>query len=121
MTDFRDDFDDDLNDDLDDDFTAFRDDLFGDEQEAPTLEDLPPMDDIEDEFDQLRQKSVRGESLDDDLDSDDAFFSEEESSGGSGFAWSSFSPSQRLILALLVLLNIIMGTVGLLVVTGRLG
>ena len=79
------------------------------------------MSDMEDEFDQLRRKTARGESLDDDLASDDAFFSEESSSSGSGFAWSNFTPGQRLILALLVLLNIIMGTVGLLVVTGRLG
>ena len=120
MTDFRDNFDDDPNDALDDDFSAFREDLFSDDPGEPLVEDLPPLDDMEDEFDQLRRKSARGESLDDDLDSDEAFFSE-ESSGGSGFAWSNFTPGQRLILALLVLLNIIMGTVGLLVVTGNLG
>ena len=120
MTDFRDDLDDDLNDDLDNDFTAFREDLFGDEQEAPTVEDLPPLDDLDDEFDHLRRKSARGESLDDDLDSDYTFF-EDESSGGSGFAWSSFTPGQRLILALLVLLNIVMGAIGVLVITGNLG
>jgi hypothetical protein len=120
MTDFRDNFDDDLNDDLDDDFTAFREDLFSDDEGSPSVvEDLPPLDDIEDEFDQLRRKSTRGESLDDDLDEDDAFFSDESSS--SGFSWSNFTPGQRLILAMLVLLNIIIGIVGLLVVTGNLG
>lgn len=120
MTDIRDNFDDDFDDNIDDDFSAFREDLFSDEEGAPLADDLPAVDDIEDEFDQLRRKSARGESLDDDLDSDDAFFSE-ESSSGSGFAWRNFTPGQRLALALLVLLNIIMGTIGLLVVTGRLG
>lgn len=121
MTDFRNDFDDDQIDDLDDDFSAFRDDLFGDDEGAPLAEDLPPMDDLEDEFDQLRRKSTRGESLDDDLAGDETFFSAEESSGGSGFAWSSFTPGQQLVLALLVFLNIVMGVIGLLVVTGNLG
>ena len=120
MTDFRDSFDDDFSDDLDDDFTAFREDLFSDDDGGTAmLDDLPSMDDMEDEFDHLRRKETRGESLDDDLDGDDAFFSD-ESSSGSGFAWGSFTPGQRLILALLVLLNIIMGIVGLLVITGKL-
>ncbi len=120
MTDFRDNFDDDLDNNLDDDFSAFREDLFSDEEGTSLGDDLPAVDDIDDEFDQLRRKTARGESLDDDLDSDDAFFSE-ESSSGSGFAWRNFTPGQRLTLALLVLLNIVMGTIGLLVVTGNLG
>ncbi len=123
MSDFRDTFDDDFDNRTDDDFSAFREDLFGDEGGTPLADDLPPVgdiDDIEDEFEQLRRKSARGESLDDDLASDDAFFSE-ESGGGSGFAWRNFTPGQRLTLALLVLLNIIMGAVGLLIVTGTLG
>jgi hypothetical protein len=121
MTDFRDNFDDDLDDDSDDDFSAFREDLFSDDEgNSSVVEDLPPLDDIDDEFDQLRRKSTRGQSLDDDLDGDEAFFSD-ESNSGSGFAWSNFSPGQRLVLALLVLLNIIIGTIGLLVITGNLG
>jgi len=120
MTDFRDNLDDDFDDNIDDDFSALREDLFSDEAGDSLLEDMPAVDDIDDEFDQLRRKTARGESLDDDLDNDDAFFSE-ESSSGSGFAWRNFTPSQRLTLALLVLLNIVMGTIGLLVVTGRLG
>lgn len=120
MTDFRNNFDDDLSNDFDDDdFSAFRNDMFNDD--APTVGDLPPIDDIDDEFDQLRRKSARGESLDDDLAGDDTFFSEENSRSGGGFAWSNFTPGQRLILALLVLLNIVIGTIGLLVVTGNLG
>jgi hypothetical protein len=111
MTNARDNFDDD---NLDDDFASFREDL-------SSADDMPAVDDIDDEFEQLRRKSARGESLDDDLDGDDAFFSEESSGGGSGFAWRDFTPGQRLTLALLVLLNIIMGTIGLLVVTGNLG
>lgn len=120
MNDFRNEFDDDLSSDLDDDFSAFRDDLFGEDEGASLVDDLPPIDDLDDEFDQLRRKSARGESLDDDLASDDEFFSE-ESNGGSRFAWRNFTPGQRLILALLVFLNIVMGVIGLLVVTGNLG
>lgn len=120
MTDFRDNFDDDIDNNLDDDFSAFREDLFSDEDGTSLGDDLPAVDDIDDEFEQLRRKTARGESLDDDLDSDDAFFSE-ESNSGSGFAWRNFTPGQRLTLALLVLLNIIIGTIGLLVVTGNLG
>ncbi len=121
MTDFRNN----LDDDLDDDFSAFRDDLFGDDEGgpagAPGMEDLPPLDD-DDEFDHLRRKSTRGGSLDDDLDSDETFFSDEGNGrSGGGFAWSSFTPGQRLILALLVLLNIVIGAIGLMVITGNLG
>lgn len=39
--------------------------------------------------------------------------------GGSGFSWRSFSPAQRLILAVLILLNIVVISFGILVVTGR--
>lgn len=120
MDDFRNDFDDNMNDDLDDEFSAFRGDLFGEEESGALTNDLPPIDDLDDEFDQLRRKSTRGESLDDDL-AEDALFSEESSSGGSQFAWRNFTPGQRLILAVLVLLNIVMGVIGLLVVTGNLG
>lgn len=109
-----------FNDNSDDDFSAFREDLFSDDEGMPVAENMPAIDDIDDEFDQLRRKTARGESLDDDLDSDEQFFSE-ESSRGSGFAWRNFTPGQRLTLALLILLNIVIGTVGLLVVTGKLG
>lgn len=121
MTNFRDNYDD----DLDDDFPVLRDDIFGDDEgatgDAPGMEDLPPLDDIDDEFEQLRRKSTRGGSLDDDLDNDETLFSEETSRSSGGFAWGSFTPGQRLILALLVLLNIIIGAIGLMVITGNLG
>lgn len=120
MSDFRNDFDNDFDNNVDDDFASFREDLFSDEENRALAEEMPPIDDIEDEFDQLRRKTARGESLDDDLASEDTFFSEESSSGG-GFAWRDFTPGQRLTLALLVLLNIVMATVGLLVITGNLG
>ena len=109
-----------IDDNLDDDFSAFREDLFSGDEDVPLADNLPALDDIDDEFDQLRRKTARGESLDDDLDSDEAFFSEERS-GGSGFAWRNFTPGQRLTLALLILLNIVIGAIGLLVVTGNLG
>lgn len=117
MTDFRDDFDN----DIEDDFSAFRDELFGEGDSGSLADDLPPIDDIDDEFEQLRRKSARGESLDDDLAEDALFSGEAASSTGSGFAWRNFTPGQRLVLALLVLLNIVMGAIGLLVITGNLG
>ena len=120
MTDNRNIFNDD-----DDDFASFRQDLFGDDEgpasAAPRMEDLPPLDD-DDEFDQLRRKSTRGGSLDDDLASEETLFSEERSGRSrGGFAWGSFTPGQRLVLALLVLLNIVIGAIGVMVITGNLG
>ena len=62
----------------------------------------------QDEEDRLRQKSTRVSTSYNAIDE-----------GGSGSAWRSFSPAQRLILAVLVLLNILVIGFGILVVTGR--
>lgn len=115
---------------------ADRNDPFADEDFAPLSDDfLDPTDsdfaasdfaaeapaipeEIDDEFDQLRRKSARGETFDDELAEEDAFSLDE---GDAGFSMSNFSSGQRLVLAVLVLLDILMIGFGILVVTGRVG
>lgn len=63
----------------------------------------------DDDFDQLREKSMRGSALYDDVDGVD------ESEGG---FLSRFTAGQRLILALLVLANVIVITLLLLSIAG---
>ena len=55
---------------------------------------------MEDEFEELRKKSVRTSAVYEELEE------EESSSSGFGQILGSFSPAQRLVLALLLLLNI---------------
>lgn len=57
----------------------------------------------EDEFDQLRRKSARSGSLEDEEAEGET--RPARSSSGS-FSWSSFTAGQRLVLALLIVLNI---------------
>jgi hypothetical protein len=67
--------------------------------------------DFEDEFDRLREKTVRTSAVYDEMEYEEV--EAEESSGG---FISQFSPTQRLILALLLLLDIAAIVVGALVV-----
>ncbi|HID51835.1 MAG TPA: hypothetical protein EYP41_07360 [Anaerolineae bacterium] len=87
--------------------------------EDDDLTAVPPTDDsaFDDPFDQLRDKTVRGETVDNNLaaDEDNIAVGENTSSGG-GFSLDQFSPGQRLVLAILVILNIIVIGFGLLVV-----
>ncbi len=62
-----------------------------------------------DEFDELREKSMRGSALYDDVDG------VQESRGG---LLAQFTPGQRLLLALLLLANVIVITLVLLSVAG---
>ena len=68
--------------------------------------------DFEDEFDRLRQKTTRTSAVYDEME-----FEELEEEGGEGFL-AQISPQQRLILALLLLLDIIVIAIGALVVVG---
>ena len=68
---------------------------------------------MEDEFESLRQKSARTSSIYDELEE-----GEETSSGGNFL--SGFTPQQRLILAVLLLVDVIAVGIGLLVLTGRI-
>jgi hypothetical protein len=67
----------------------------------------------EDEFAELRQKSVRSGSMYEDMAAE-----EMQSSNGSSFSWSNFSSGQRVVLALLIVLDILAIGFGVMVVTG---
>lgn len=101
-----------------DDFEDLRDDDFGFDDDFAS--DLPEDDafDESDQFDQLRETSARSETLYNEMD-DDTF--DEGGSSGGGFSLSDFSPGQKLILAVLVVLNVLMLGFGLLVILGVIG
>ena len=106
----------------DDFINEFRD-SFGDEEGPDWIQDLTdeeqeveeqPGDDLDD-FDRLRQQSARASSAYDDLTL------EEETGSSGGFSLSAFTPGQRLVLAVLVFLNVVVGAIALLAVTGVIG
>lgn len=68
-------------------------------------------DQYDDEFEQLRQKSMRTSASFEDVD---------DISGGSAGILGRFTPAQRLILAALLLVDIIVIGIVLLVITGVL-
>jgi len=105
------------------DFDRFSDDTFDetpdwllDNDDLPMAEPVEGIPGGEDEFDQLRRKSARTGSMQDEMEMADA--ENAPSSTGGSFSWSSFTPGQRLVLALLVVLDIIAVAFGLMVVTG---
>ena len=67
--------------------------------------------DFEDEFDRLREKTVRTSAVYDEME-----YEELEAERSRGNFITQFSPQQRLILALLLLLDIVAIVVGALVV-----
>lgn len=99
------------------DFDDLRDDDFGFDDDFAA--DLPTesFDEV-DQFDQLRETSARSETLYNEMD-DDVF--NESNDGSNGFSLSNFSPGQKLVLAILVVLNVLMIGFGLLVITGIIG
>ena len=109
---------------MDDLFSDLRDDDFG--EETSPMGDLPatsemgnlpqtrPLSVDDDEFDMLRQKTVRTESTYSGMDTSD-----DEFSSGSGFSLSNFTSSQKLILLALLLLDVVAVGFGFLVLLGR--
>jgi len=100
-----------------DDFDDLQDNDFGFDDDFSSSSDFSEsaeVSDTSDEFDQLRRSSARSETMFNDLDEEQP----EESGGGSGFSMSNFSPGQRLVLALLVVLDIIVIGICLVVVWG---
>jgi len=98
------------------DFDNFLDDY--EEEEEPdvvTVEDEVFAGE-EDEFDRLRRKSARSETMDDELAFDEELPAHSQHSG---FSLSNFTSGQRLVLAVLVLLDILAIGFALLVITGR--
>ncbi len=100
-----------------DDFDNLRDDFdFSDSDfnSSPSLDDSP------DEFDQLRRSSARSETMFNEL-TEDGIRTSSSSSRSSGFSMSNFTPGQRVILAALVVLNLLVISIGLMVVLGVIG
>lgn len=106
----------------DDFINNFRND-FGNEEGPDWIQDLAgddgdmaePAAGESDDFDRLRQQSARASSA------SGGMTLEEERSSGGGFSLNQFTPGQRMILAILVLLNVIVGGVAILALTGIIG
>lgn len=92
-----------------------RDEEYGEENPAFSSDDI-----FEDEFDQLRHHSARSGSTFDEMETEPE--PEEDpfaENGRSRFSLGNFTSTQRLILALLVVLDILAIGFGVLVVLGR--
>jgi hypothetical protein len=110
---------------MDDLFSDLRDDDFleetspiGDLPETEQMGDLPqtqPLSVDDDEFDMLRQKTVRTESTYSGMDTSD-----DEFDSGSGFSLNNFNTSQKLILLALLMLDIVAVGFGVMVLMGRI-
>jgi hypothetical protein len=89
----------------------FFDDFEEEEEEVPDwmggIDSDDDGDGTSDEFDMLRRKSARAGSAYEDLPQD-----EFANSGSSGFSLQGLTPTQRLIIALLVLLFVIVSGIG---------
>ncbi len=104
--------------------SSFRDSNFGDEEGPDWVQDLEFGSDSglgegtgDDEFEALRQRSARAGAVYEEMELD------EEAAGAKPgrFSLNQFTPGQRLILALLVLLNVIVGGIAILAFAGVLG
>jgi hypothetical protein len=96
----------DFDDDFDDDLPEWIGDTEPEDEAEAAFDE-------EDDFDQLRRKSARASATYDDIETD-------VDDEGEGISLSHLSPSQRLVLAVLLLLNVIVITVGILLFTGVL-
>lgn len=109
-------------------FDEWRDEDFSDESlfddfavldnaEDPFQDDEPAEEG--DAFDSLRARSSRAGTMDNEMEE---VVTEESRGGGSTsmFALSNFSSGQRIILAVLLLLDVIAIGIGILIVTGRI-
>jgi len=110
----------------DDFINDFRSNNFGDEEGPDWVQDLDFASESGteesaaggdfDEFEELRQRSVRASTAYEDMS-----LEEEGSSKGGALSLNQFTPGQRLVLAILVLLNVIVGGVALLALMGVIG
>lgn len=107
-----------------DDFRNYNDDAFDEtpdwllDDDLIDTESAPILDDPEDEFDQLRRKSARSGAMLDEMEEVEEMEAQPEARSRSAFSWSSFSPGQRLVLALLIVLDILAIAFGVMVITG---
>lgn len=97
-------------------FSDLRDDDFDDDlPETSNLPETRPLGVDDDEFEMLRQKTVRTETTYSGLDTSD-----DEFGSSSGFSLNNFTTSQKLILLALLLLDIVAVGFGFLVLLGRI-
>lgn len=94
-----------------DEFDDLRDDDFGFDNDFSSAPDAA---ESSDEFDQLRRSSARSETMFNDLNDENR----PSASSSSGFSMSNFTAGQRLVLALLVLLDIVVIGICLVVLWG---
>lgn len=109
-----------------DDFSNnFRDSNFGDEEGPDWVQDLefgsePGPAGSEpgefDEFEELRQRSARAGTSYEDVE-----LEEGNAGGSSAFSLNQFTPGQRMVLAVLLLLNVIVGGIAILAFAGVIG
>ncbi len=105
--------------------SSFRDSNFGDEEGPDWVQDLEFGSESGlgadsgdyDEFEELRQRSARAGTVYEEMEVDE----EAADSRASRFSLNQFTPGQRLLLALLVLLNVIVGGIAILAFIGVLG
>ncbi|HRQ41942.1 MAG TPA: hypothetical protein PLD25_28800 [Chloroflexota bacterium] len=94
-----------------DDFDDLSDDEYGFDDDFSSPSDVG---ESSDEFEQLRRSSARSETMFNELDDE----SRSTSDGSSGFSLSNFTGGQRLVLALLVVLDIVVIGIFLVVLWG---
>ncbi len=94
-----------------DDFDDLQDDDFGFDNDFSSPSSSG---ESSDEFDQLRRSSARSETMFNDLNDE----TERNPGGSSGFSMSNFTGGQRLVLALLVVLDIIVIGICLVILWG---
>jgi hypothetical protein len=110
-------FDDWSTDSLDDDSFDFDEfDVTDSPEVSPIIGLEEDGDDEDDEFARLRQKSARAGTVSSDMEMEEVVAGE---SRFGAFSLSNFTTGQRLILAFLLLLDILMIGFGLMVITGR--
>lgn len=107
------DFDDWSTDNFDDD--SFNFDEF-DVTDSPEVPPVIGLEEDDDEFAHLRHKSARAGTVSSDMEMEEVAVGEGRFAA---FSLSNFTTGQRLILAFLLLLDILMIGFGLLVITGR--
>ena len=104
----------------------FDDDLFGSDDDLDFASEHPfddeplPMPEPEDSIEELRNRTSRGEGIEDDLDGDSDFsFDDEDSSssgGGTSFSIDQFSTGQRVILGVFALIDALLIVFALLLI-----
>ena len=104
---------------FDDDLFGSNDDDFDFASEHPFDDEPLPMPEPEDSIDELRNRTTRGDDVNNDLAMDSEFDdndSKSTSSGGGGFSLDRFSSGQRVALAIFAFIDVLLIIFGILLV-----